>query len=189
MGTLKLKVKRLSEEAQLPTKAHTADAGFDLVSTSRVFDKVGNATYGTGIAIEIPNGYVGLIFPRSSVANKDLTLANCVGVIDSGYRGEIMLKFKPALIYADRGSVGTDDDDYEGSNQTDINTQYVTAHGRMETCGDVAPGTTPFTPRVYEIGERIGQLIIMPIPEVEIVEVSCLEDSDRGQGGFGSTGK
>lgn len=154
METLKLKVKRLSEEAQLPTKAHTTDAGFDLVATSRVFDKVGNATYGTGIAIEIPYGYVGLIFPRSSVANKDLTLANCVGAIDSGYRGEITFKFKPALSCADNGSIA------ESSEL-----------------------------RVYEIGERIGQLIIMPIPEVEITEVSYLEDSDRGQGGFGSTGK
>lgn len=129
----------------MPTKAHATDAGFDLTATSREIDTVGNFVYGTGIAVEIPEGYVGLVFPRSSIAKKTLILTNSVGVIDSGYRGEIMAKFSDNKLSA-RGEV-------------------------------------------YEVGERIAQLIILPYPQIEFEEVAELSDSDRGVGGYGSTGK
>lgn len=189
--------KKLVPSATIPTKAHKTDAGFDLTATSRVFDKDGNATYGTGIAVEIPPGYVGLVFPRSSIAVRDLSLSNAVGVIDSGYRGEIMAKFKPALVYIDRDYKapkvlwpnGIKPEDYQGSDQTDLSTQQVTFHGRGENYPDVREGLTPFPPRVYEVGDRIAQLIIIPLPEVEWKEVKNLAPSDRNTGGFGSTGK
>ena len=91
--TLNIKIKKLHKDAVIPTKVHTSDAGCDLYATSCHYDN-GLIIYGTGIAVEIPTGYVGLVFPRSSIANTHLTLSNSVGVIDSGYRGEIMAKFR-----------------------------------------------------------------------------------------------
>lgn len=137
---VKVKIKRLHPDSVLPTYAQDGDAGLDLTATSMNYDDYGNAVYGTGLAIEIPEGYVGYIFPRSSISKKTLTLTNSVGVIDSNYRGEIMFKFKFSNI------------------------------------------------SIYSIGDRIGQLIIMPIPSIELEEVDELSDTNRGTGGFGSTG-
>lgn len=83
----------------IPSKAHPSDAGFDLTAIEKSNDEFGNIVYDTKIAIDIPEGYVGLIFPRSSVSRYTLTLANCVGVIDSGYTGSILLKMKPTAYY------------------------------------------------------------------------------------------
>lgn len=137
---LNIKIKRMHKDAVIPTKAHATDAGCDLYATSCHYDN-GLLIYGTGIAVEIPEGYVGLVFPRSSIANTHLTLSNSVGVIDSGYRGEIMAKFRKG-----------------GTN-------------------------------AYRVGERIAQLIILPYPEVVFEEAEELNDSDRGTGGYGSSGK
>lgn len=186
---MKVKFKKLILNAQPPRKAHPTDAGFDLTATSRIYDRHGALTYGTGLAVEIPEGHVGLIFPRSSVFKKDILQSNSVGVIDSGYRGEIMVKFKPALVYADRDRTGCDETDYEGSDQTDPRTQFVTFHGRDERYPDIGDGCLPFPPRVYEIDERIAQLIIIPIPDITFEEADTLSDTERGKGGYGSTGK
>lgn len=91
---MKVKIKKLVPEAIIPVYAKLGDAGLDLTATSLTIDELDNHVYGTGLAIEIPEDYVGLIFPRSSIANIDLNLANSVGVIDSGYRGELIIKFK-----------------------------------------------------------------------------------------------
>ena len=97
-GTLKLpvKFKKLVPEAVIPAYAKLGDAGLDLTATSKEWsDEFKCWVYGTGLAVEIPEGYVGLIFPRSSVRKYSLALTNCVGVIDSGYRGEIMATYRP----------------------------------------------------------------------------------------------
>lgn len=154
--TMKIKIKKLRESAEIPAKAHASDAGFDLTAVSSKVDEYGALVYGTGIAMEIPEGYVGLVFPRSSIAKKDIVLSNCVGVIDSGYRGEIMAKFKPTNYF----------NEYAGEREAEC----------------------PEDATIYGIGDRIAQLIIMPIPEVEFDVVSTLSDSDRGKGGYGSTG-
>lgn len=144
---MQVKIKRLKDTAKLPAKAHATDAGYDLYAEWREIEMAdGLATYGTGIAVEIPQGYVGLVFPRSSIYRQHQYLTNSVGVIDSGYRGEIMAKFN---IIKDEG------------------------------CG----------PQLYNVGDRIAQLIIIPYPEVEFVEVDVLADSDRGVGGYGSSGR
>lgn len=153
---MKVKIKKLSENAVMPSKAHASDAGFDLVATSRTMDSNGAVVYGTGLAFEIPEGYVGLLFPRSSNVKKDLLLSNSVGVIDSGYRGEVMLKFKPSWRAC----------------------QCATEAFFLES-GDV----------LYEVGDRIGQLIIMPIPDIEFEEADELTETDRGEGGYGSSGR
>ena len=151
---MEVKIKKLYKDSMLPTKAHTTDAGYDLYAHSKSYDDDGNVVYGSGVAMEIPQGYVGLVFPRSSNAKKDLILSNSVGVIDSGFRGEILFKFKPSNVIE----------------KPDL--AYI-----------------PESISKYEIGERIGQIIIMPYPEIEFVEVDELSDSERGDGGYGSSGK
>lgn len=93
-----LKIKKLSDKAVMPVKAHKSDAGLDLTATeiTTQINECGQLmlVYHTGIAVEIPEGYVGLIFSRSSIYKKSLAQTNAVGVIDSGYRGELMVVFK-----------------------------------------------------------------------------------------------
>ena len=92
---MKIRFKSLSESAVAPSKAHRTDAGFDLVCTWVEEDRKRNCViYHTDIAVEIPRGYVGLLFPRSSIYKNDIALTNCVGVIDSGYRGEVKAVFR-----------------------------------------------------------------------------------------------
>ncbi len=105
-----VKIKKVAKGAVMPTKAHATDAGFDLYCTSTEVNwGTRKLTCHTGLAFEIPDGYVGLIFPRSSVSNKPLMMANSVGVIDSGYRGEVTAKFNITgmnEIYANNYQVG-----------------------------------------------------------------------------------
>lgn len=95
---MNIKFKRLTENAIAPVKAHAADAGFDLTCSSITteINERGQLiiVYHTGLAFEIPEGYFGALVPRSSIANKTLTLTNCIGIIDAGYRGEVMAKMK-----------------------------------------------------------------------------------------------
>ena len=93
----KVKIKKLDERAIVPSYSKQGDAGMDLTAINISKDNVGNITYHTGLAIEIPEGYVGLLFPRSSICKKQQFLTNCVGVLDSGFRGEILAKFKPVM--------------------------------------------------------------------------------------------
>lgn len=95
---MEVKFKKLSDKAVTPTYAYDGDAGLDLTATN-IHSEVNECgqfvlVYHTDLSIEIPKGYVGLVFPRSSIAKKSLVLTNCVGVIDSNYRGEILAKFK-----------------------------------------------------------------------------------------------
>lgn len=138
---MKVKIKKLHEDAVIPSYAKHGDAGMDIVSIRKEKDNNQNDVHYTGIALEIPEGYVGLIYPRSSISKTSCALRNSVGVIDSGYRGEIIFKFGCA---------------------TNLN--------------------------CYSVGDRIGQLIIMPFPQIQFEEVEELSDTDRGEGGYGSTG-
>lgn len=157
---MKVKIKRLNEKAVIPAYAHATDAGLDLVATSKDMDGDMNIVYGTGLAFEIPKGYVGLVFPRSSNCKKDLLLSNSVGVIDSGYRGEVTLKFR-----LNKGEAVIEEDDK-------CKAYYIER-----------------VSNIYEVGDRVGQIIIIPYPHIEFEEAGELSDSDRGTGGYGSTGK
>ena len=144
---MKVKVKKFSDTAILPCYAHDGeDAAMDLYCVDYEYDQYNNIVYKTGIGFEIPTGYVGLLFPRSSNCKTDLLLTNSVGVIDSGFRDEIILKYK---------IIDKDDN-------------YILK---------------------YEIGERVGQIMIIPYPHIELDLVDELSESNRGIGGFGSTGK
>ena len=155
---MEVKIKKLHPDAVIPSYSAIGDAGMDLVATSATISAGGlYIEYGTGISIEIPEGYVGLLFARSSVSKTSLILANHVGVVDSGYRGEIKLRFKVTQM---RKTVTKD--------------QYW---------GWFAGETA------YEVGNKIGQIMILPYPQIEFVESLDLSDTVRGEGGFGSTGK
>ena len=92
---MEVKIKKLYGDAVIPAYAHETDAGMDLVAINYKYDETTDChIYGTGIAVEIPEGYVGLVYPRSSNRKTDAYMTNHVGVIDSGYRGEIMVSFK-----------------------------------------------------------------------------------------------
>ena len=153
---MKVNVKKLDSNAVIPTYAKHGDAGMDLTAISKEYDEHGNVCYGTGLAFEIPNGFVGLLFPRSSNTKKDLILGNSVGVIDSGYRGEVVLKFKLVM----------NCQKFEKAKQD---------------------GSAGFDLDAYNIGDRVGQIVIMPVPQIEFNVVDELSTSDRGMGGFGST--
>ena len=154
---MEVKIKKLNPNAVIPSYAKSGDAGMDLVATSIISDTPEQITYGMGIALEIPEGFVGLIFPRSSVRKTGLDLSNAVGVVDSGYRGELQATFNKVF--------GGDRFYDETKNTEDTSNNF------------------------YKIGDRIAQIMIIPYPPIEFKEVDELSDSERGEGGFGSTGK
>lgn len=90
---MKVRIKQLHADAVIPKYAKESDAGLDLTATSIIDEDENRIVYGTGIAMEIPDGFVGLVYPRSSIRKYDLLLTNSVGVIDAGYRGEIQATF------------------------------------------------------------------------------------------------
>ncbi len=137
---MKVRITKTHPDAEIPAYSKPGDAGMDLKAVTAIYES-SHITYNTGLSIEIPEGHVGLLFPRSSVYRTEQALANSVGVIDSGYRGEIKLKF-------------------------------TRSSDALE----------------YNVGDRIGQLLILPYPTIELVEVDGLSMSERGVGGFGSTG-
>lgn len=169
---MRVKIKRLVPEAVIPKYMKEDDSGMDLVAVSKKFDEDGNVVYGTGLAMAIPKDYMGLIFPRSSNAKKDLILSNSIGVIDPGYRGEITLKFKPSGYFAAdfetmAEGMETDYFDFVCFGKEDIDDEDKVA--------------------VYSVGDRIGQIIIVPRPFIEWEEVDELSITERGTGGYGST--
>lgn len=140
---VKVKIEKIVPEAEIPSYAHDGDAGLDLIATSEVIGKEGYLEFGTSLKITLPKGYVGLIYPRSSISKKNMMLANGVGVLDEGYTGEIKVRFKPSN--AGQGK--------------------------------------------YKVGDKVAQLVIMPYPKIEFEEVESLDETERGTGGFGSTGE
>lgn len=146
---INIKIKRLTDTAKLPTKAHDSDACYDIYIDEPDYDIItipskGSVLLHTGFATEIPDGYFCAVFPRSGLGIKNhLRLSNGTGIIDSHYRGEWMVS-----LYND----GVED-------------------------------------QVINHGSRVAQFAILPVLESRIVEVNDLSESDRGTGGFGSTGK
>lgn len=166
---MKVKIKKLHKDAIIPHYAKNGDAGLDLTAVSVKYDEYGNIVYGTGLAFEIPEGYVGLVFPRSSNAKTNLYLTNSVGVIDSGYRGEVTFKYKVA---------------HNVSSMIQFLWQkYVRKMDPM----NVRVNTLAYN--VHKIGDRVGQIIIIPYPQIEFVETDELSETERGDGGYGSTGR
>lgn len=147
-----VKFAKFHPDAVIPSYAKPGDNGLDLTAISYDYVEKGDLSYHNyefGLSVEIPQGYVGLIFPRSSVSHKNLMLTNSVGVIDSSYRGPLSARFKPVI-----------------------------------------PHDYPYSKEIYKIGDRVAQLVILPCPQVEIIEcsLSAMSSTERGAGGFGSSG-
>lgn len=151
---IRIKVVKLNPDAVVPSLAKKGDAGLDLVATSCKVGEEGYLEYGTGLSMEIPEGYRGVIVPRSSISKKDLAIANSPGTIDSGYRGEVKVRFKPVSRFKKEG------------NESELSSE----------------------PNVYLVGDRIAQFYLEKNIEIEFDEVSQLNDTERGSGGFGSSG-
>ena len=136
---------KLRDDAVLPSRAHSGDAGFDLSACEEITIGVGErAAVGTGIAVEIPDGHAGLVVPRSGLALRHgISMVNAPGVIDAGYRGEVRL----LLLNTDNASAFT-----------------------------------------VEPGMRVAQLLVVPLADIELIETDEATATDRGVGGFGSSG-
>jgi dUTP pyrophosphatase len=142
---IEIAVTRLRDDAVLPTRAYSGDAGLDLSACERHELGPGErALVGTGIAVAIPDGHAGLVTPRSGLATKNgITIVNTPGLVDSGYRGELRVIL----------------------HNTDRHESFV-----------------------VEPGMRIAQLVVVAVPHTELREVDELPESERGAGGFGSSG-
>jgi len=140
-----LQFQLLHPDSKLPTRATDGSAGLDLYCHSSNPYGKSMVEYDTGVAVAIPEGYVGLVVPRSSISGTNMRLANCVGVIDSDFRGEIRLRFD-VLNYPDSAID-------------------------------------------YDVGDKIGQLVIVPAPQFSPVAVDELPATGRGNGSFGSSGR
>jgi dUTP pyrophosphatase len=140
-----LRVMKLRDDAVLPSRAWSGDAGLDLSACEETTIGIGErAAVGTGIAVEIPDGHAGLVVPRSGLALRHgISMVNAPGVIDAGYRGEVRLLL--------------------------LNTDSESA----------------FT---VEPGMRVAQLLVVPVAAVDVVETHEVTATDRGAGGFGSSG-
>ena len=143
---IELPIQRLREDAVVPARAYSGDAGLDLSACERVELGPGErALVGTGLAVAIPEGYAGFVQPRSGLADRHgITIVNTPGLVDSGYRGELRV----ILL------------------NTDARESFV-----------------------VEPGMRIAQLVVLPVPELELAEVEELPESERGVRGFGSSKK
>ena len=155
----KLKVKKLVPEAVLPTKAKDGDAGYDLTTIGDPEINDSYVQYRTGLAIEVPPGYHTELFPRSSISKYDLTLANSIGLVDNGYRGELLLRFK-------------------------ITPRVLPTKSPVEYLN---PADWP--PRLYVKGDKVAQIVIRKTISLAVEEVTELSSTERGAGGFGSSGK
>jgi dUTP pyrophosphatase len=145
---MRVRFSKTHPNAVIPKHARPGDAGVDLVAVDYKYVTDTESPYheyNLGIAVEIPEGFVGLLFPRSSNTKKDLQLGNTVGVVDSGFRGTITARFK----------------------------------------------ATRENPQIYNVGDRVCQLVIVPCLDIEAVEVpyEALTVTERGAGAYGSTGK
>ena len=138
-----VRFKKLDPAASAPVRSTAGAAGYDLTATKITLED-GLLVAHTGLALELPNGYVGLLFPRSSISKYTLQLSNAVGMLDADYRGEVLFKFR--YVYSGQSAV-------------------------------------------YKVGERVGQLVVLKLPDVELAEVTELTSTSRGAGGFGSTNK
>ena len=163
MNNPQIKFRLLYPGVELPAKAHGTDAMYDVIAISRwIADSY--VVYGLGFATEMPENWAGYLYPRSSISDKDLQLCNSVGVIDAGFRGEWSARFKFVPNFSQAlSSFGVFD-------PAKLNAETVMA-------------------RLYEVGDKIGQICFAPLPAYDLVPADSLSSTERGTGGFGSTDK
>lgn len=191
---MNIKIKKLNENAKIPTYAHIGDAGMDITATGYDYDEDKDVyIYHTGLAFEVPKGYVMLIFPRSSNRKTESYLSNSVGVLDSGYRGELLVCYKnrtrQAVVSYMESIVSyikrVDKERYNLQDNLSDMLNDIDYPANADNCLD----DDVFISAPYGPGDRIAQIIILPYPEIKFDEVKKLSDTERGEGSFGSTGK
>jgi len=162
---MEVKIKKLDPKAIIPKYAKQGDMGMDLTAISYEYNKdIDCYIYHTGLAFEVPEGYGMLIVPRSSNRKTEAYMTNHCAIIDSGYRGEVLICFKNRTtleISMER------DFEYPVDNEEEI----------------------PYIYAPYSIGDRIAQLVILPYPQITFKEVDELSTTERNDSGFGSSGK
>lgn len=159
-----LKMKRIMPTAVIPTYAHNGDVGMDMTCVWAEYDpEYDQYIYHTGLAMESDYGFGVFLFPRSSNCKTDAYLTNHVGIVDTYlYRGEVQFRYKNRTPY--RKSFK----------------EWITGRVDLDRVMSKAP---------YRAGDRVGQMVVFPYPQVDIVVTDELSDTERGTGGFGSTGK
>ena len=159
-----IKFKKLVPDAIIPSYAHDGDVGMDMTAVSVEYDPDKDMyIYHTGLACESEKWYGIFLFPRSSNCKTDAYLTNHTGIVDSYlYRGEIQFRYKNR-------------DKYRKSFW-----EWLSGKVDLERRLNFAP---------YKPGDRVGQMVVFPYPKVTIWEFNELSETERGTGGFGSTGK
>lgn len=168
---MQVKIKRVHPHAVIPQYATEHSAGMDLTVAWWEFDNDGNKVYHTGLAFEIPEGYAGFVFPRSSNAKKNLWLTNAVGIIDADFRGEVTLKYKSSIRVVS-----------SFWNRLKLFFKPLNKEDNINV-------TNIWDNEDYHVGDKCGQIVIMPYPKIEFVEVDELSETKRNTGGYGSTGR
>lgn len=194
MNEVNVKIKKLVENAVIPTYAKPGDMGMDLVATSMEYDVSRDCyVYHTGLAFEVPEGYGMLLFPRSSNRNTEAYMTNHVGILDSGYRGELLICYKlrtskevsELMLKLTHALVDVRNDIVEiVDNIPDANIAISSNYKDNEPIEIDWEASAP-----YKVGDRVAQLVVIPYPKVMFEEVEELSASERGTGGHGSTGK
>jgi len=171
-----IKFKKLHADVLMPKQGTPTDAGYDIVAVDDgTWDKDGRyIEYKTGLAVALPSGYHLKVAPRSSNSKYDLLLCNSEGLIDNAYRGEIRLRFKYVM-----PSIITENKEYNLNHDKDSFWPHKYSYNFMKDPSDL---------RIYKKGDRIAQLKIEKTIYADFEEVAELDQTDRNEGGFGSTG-
>ena len=183
-----VKLWKANINAIIPQYAKNGDAGMDLTAVSVTYDeKLDCFVYDTGICVAIPEGYVGLVYPRSSNRKTDAYMTNHVGVIDSGYRGNILVCFKNRTSQHIINACNCLAYDIDAIADSVNSNSRCYCEGT--TCPNIESNEHDYP---YNVGDRIAQIMIVPYPKVIFEEVDSKDDlgeTERGDGGHGSTGK
>ena len=194
---LEVYFKTLSPNAVVPTYAHDGDVGMDLTAISVEYDAENDVyIYHTGLAFETDKHYGIFLFPRSSNRKTDCYLANHVGIADSAiYRGEIMLCYKNRLPLMERAEIARSRQFFSAVQSRPFtitdghSVQYTWADAVDAASGEfnwILSNPMNFAP--YRVGDRVAQMVVLPYPNVKLLERKELSETERGEGGFGSTG-
>lgn len=177
-------VKKLDDRAVVPSYAHEGDVGMDITAIDVEYDKENDMyIYHTGLTFETPKGFGAFLFPRSSNRKTDAYLCNHVGIADTAtYRGEILFCYKNRTSLRVRALTESFNDFLYNTLDDLEQARDSAATIRYEVLDD------PMKYAPYKVGDRIGQMVILPHPIIHLIEKNELSETERGEGGFGSTG-
>lgn len=196
MKNIEVKIKKLNEEAVIPKYAHDGDVCMDMTAISMSYDVEKDMyIYHTGLAFESEKNIGQFLFLRSSNCKTEAYLCNGVGIADSAiYRGEIQFRFKNRTSTKDilekemRGKIAHSlSDKLDRGEEVNIGDVIGLNYPIEFTEEDIIKKAIEMAP--YNVGDRVGQMVFIEYPTVNLIEVEELSDTDRGAGGFGSTGK